>query len=217
MAYTTLENVQAEVRADAPFSSETFPSDTDVLRWISEADAYIDFLAGRSFEEATHVELINYDAEERIQLKHAPVLSITTFKYSTVPLGDATYPAWETKTNGTHYSVYEDRGEIEILSRNWSPASGNKRIEVTYTSGYETIPAYVQMLSTKLVAARVIDTTIAKDLNEKQSGKSISVGSISIVKSASFGVQSYVKLKGDIEELKAKIVEGTGTYRYNNY
>jgi hypothetical protein len=54
-------------------------------------------------------------------------------------------------------------------------------------------------------------------LKEKQSGKSISVGSISIVKPTDFGVASYKTLTSTIEDLKKEVIKGPGAFRYINY
>ena len=61
------------------------------------------------------------------------------------------------------------------------------------------------MLATKLVAKRVIDTVLAKDVAEKQSGKSVSIGSVSIVRPAEVGVSQYKSLTSDIDLLKAEL------------
>ena len=73
------------------------------------------------------------------------------------------------------------------------------------------------MLGTKIVAKRILDTVLQKDVREKQSGKSISVGSINIVKPADFGVKQYNTLGSEIEQIKSEIANGTGVYRYTNY
>lgn len=214
--YTTTELIEAELRATTSFSETTVPTKSTVESWMEEADAYIDRLAGQTFAETTYTELVDYDGSDRIQLKHAPVISVTTVKYSPYALGSSEYPGWVTKVSGTDYTVRETRGEVEILYP-WTPTEGSKRIEVVYVAGYKTPPGVVRMLATKLVAKRVLDTLMHKDLNEKQSGKSISVGSISITKPAEFGVNSYRALSVTIEDLKLQLTKGTGVYRYTNY
>ena len=108
----------------------------------------------------------------------------------------------------------ETPGEIEILSSNFTHVSGKKRFQITYRAGYSTVPSYVQMVATKLVVKRVIDTVLQKDTNEKQSGKSIGVGSINIVKPADFGVKQYSALTSDIEMLKKELLQSNLIYRY---
>lgn len=214
MTYTTKELVQAELRAESPFSSSTYPTDAEVDQWIVENDSHIDKIAGRTFASTQYVETLDYDGEDVITLENAPVISIDTFNYATFALGHASYPTFVAKTEDTHFTVYEDRGEVEILSSNFTPNSGKKRFEITYTAGYTTPPAYISMLAAKMVAKRVIDSVLQKDTNEKQSGKSISVGSISIVKPSDFGVNQYRDLKAGIEDLKLELVKGKLNYRY---
>ena len=216
MAYTTLQNIQDEIKATAPFSSDTFPSQQAVQRWISEADAVINQLSGNMYAQSTYVEEINYEGEDRIILKHAPIISVTSVEYSPYAIGTPDYPSYETKVEDTDYTVFNEKGYIEPLA-SWSPRSGSKQIKITYVAGYEDTPATIQMLSTKMVAKRVIDSVMAKDLNERQSGKSITAGSISIVKPSNYGVQSYKNLLVDIDEISKKLIEGTRTYRFINY
>ena len=106
-------------------------------------------------------------------------------------------------------------GEIALLGS--KPYIGRKSVQVNYTAGYATLPPRVQKLATKKVARRIIDSLLEKDVNEKQSGKSVSVGSISIVKPADFGVSQYKELKSSIEELEQQILNGTTAYRIGGH
>jgi hypothetical protein len=214
--YTIAANVQEELRLDVAFGAGTTPTLATVDRWIDEASAQIDQLAGRVFQSTQYTDDLDYDGEEVIQLKHSPIISIDTFNYATVDIASTAYPNYAVKTEDTHFTVYESRGEVALLLGNFSPITGRKRLEITYTAGYAVAPDNITMLATKLVAKRALDSVLNKDVNEKQSGKSISVGSISIVKPAQFGVQSYTALKSDITDLQNEIVSGTGVYRYNN-
>jgi hypothetical protein len=58
---------------------------------------------------------------------------------------------------------------------------------------------------------------LQKDINEKKSGKSVSVGSISIVKPADFGVSQYKELKSDIAMLEKSLIGGTSLYRLQTH
>ena len=210
--YTTATLVKNELRATSSFSSSTYPSLTTVTEWIYEISDYINQIAGRTYGVTSYSETFDYNGTDVLVLKNAPVISVTSVLYSTGVLGTTSYGLTDTKVENTDYTVYKDSGEIEFLS-NWKPTEGLKKIQVNYTAGYATTPYTVQMLATKLVAKRVLDSLMQKDVNEKQSGKSVSVGSISIVKPADFGVKQYTTISIDIDGLTQKIIEGTSFYR----
>lgn len=214
--YTTPQKVQEEIRATTQFSSTTYPSLQTVTGWISEEEDYINNLAGRTFGETAYSETLDYSGEEILTLQNAPIISVTSLLYSTAALGTDTYGLTATKVEEEDYTVYKDDGEITILS-NWSPEAGRKRIQVNYTAGYENVPLRIQMLATKKVAKRVLDSLMQKDVNEKASGKSVSVGSISIVKPADFGVSQYKTLLTDIAEMQNTILNGTSAYRIKTH
>ncbi len=211
--YTTPALVKSELRATQDFSATTIPTKTTIDTWISEESAYINFKSGQTFGSNSYTEVLDYNGEDRLLLEHAPIISVTSVLYSTSPLGTSTYGLSETQVDGVDYTTYDKSGEIVILPSGWNPSIGRKRIEVTYTAGNETTPLHIQKLATKLIAKRAIDTLMEKDIHEKASGKSISVGSVSIVKPANFGVESYKNLIVDIGQLTKEIVGGTGVYR----
>jgi hypothetical protein len=216
MAYTTAALVEAELSSAASFSTSSVPTLAQLTTWISETDAYIDQISSNVYAQSTYVDEINYEGEDRILLKHAPIISVTSVQYSPYALGSTEYPGYVTKTANTDYAVFLEKGYIEVLP-SWSPRSGLKQIKVTYVAGYTTTPLPVQMLATKMVAKRCIDMVMNKDLKEKQSGKSVSVGSISIVKSSEFGVSSYKNLSATIDQLKKEIIQGSTAIRFINY
>jgi hypothetical protein len=213
--YTTPKLVQEELKATDAFTDSTYPSLQAIEIWINEESAIVNRMAGINFGSTQYTQYYDYNGEEDLFLKHAPVITIDTFEYNTASLGNAA--SWTTKVEDTDFSVDQDRGVVTLISGNFSPSSGKKRMRITYTAGYDDIPYEVQKLATKLVAKRVIDSVLAKDTNERQSGKSISVGSISIVKPAQFGVNQYKELKSDIADLQQNIVKGTGVHRYGSY
>jgi hypothetical protein len=212
-SYTTAEYVQEELRASEAFSTSTVPTLATVERWIDEADAYIDTLAGRQFGDTPYSETIDYKGQDTIPLKNSPIISITSVLYTKYDLGDVNYALDNTASATTDYSLYEDTGDLIITS----PATfreGKKTIQVNYNAGYSTIPLEVRTLSTKMVAQRVLNTLINSNVNEGNDGGSISVGSISIVEPASYGVNSYKELGTTIKELQDSIVGEFKVHRY---
>ena len=213
--YTSLTNVQNELRATTAFSSSTSPTNTAVSRWIEEASDTINHLAGDVFGVTSYDEYIDYNSEDTILVKHSPIISVSSITYATVDVGlSGRSSSWVTKTEDTDYLVYTDRGTIDIIWANWQPSDGKKRIRVQYTGGYAEVPPRIQELCTKMVALRALDTLMASNVNSGNSGGSVSVGSISIVEPADFGIGSYKKLRDDIEMLKKEVVSGFGIHRY---
>ncbi len=213
--YTTPQKVQEELRATTAFSSATYPSLQTVTGWIQEESDEINTLSGRKWGVTSYSETIDYAGEGIITLKNAPLVSVTNFLYTSSPLGTDTYSLSASMVDGEDYTAYFDEGEIALLSN--KPYIGRKAAQINYTAGYETTPERIQKLATKKVTKRVVDSLISKDINEKQSGKSVSVGSISIVKPADFGVSQYKILKDEITELENKLTNGTTAYRIGGH
>lgn len=212
MSYTTAELVQSELRADTAFSGSTVPSLSDVTTWISQYDSYIDGLANRVFEVTAYTELVHYDKEAYLFIRHTPLVSVTTVEYNTNSDGEA--PEWVTLTENTDYAVDEKKGMIILFAKTYSYGTGYNKFRLSYTAGYSTIPTNVQMLSTKLVTQRVLNTLVSKNVNERSDGGSISVGDITIVEPANYGVGSYRQLGEDIHKLEEDIVGGFRVLRY---
>lgn len=218
MAYTTVALVEAELRIpnSASFSTSTIPTKAQVEAWIVDTEELIDAKASRSFNEESYTQAINYDGSGEIYLRNSPVTAVTELNYSPFKIGNPSYPSWQTLVEDTDFYV-DEKGIIKIIESNFKPQAGDKRFSVTYTAGYVTPPGYVRALASKMTAKRIIDTVLSKDVNEKQSGKSISVGSISIVKPAQFGVGQYNILKTEIDELSTELLKTDGVFRYTNY
>lgn len=219
MGYTTASKVQEELKLSTAFDSTTLPSLSTVTSWIEEESSYIDSISGKKFSETEYTQTIDYDGSDRIQLKYAPVISVTSLLYSTSELGSSTYALADTKVEDTDYTLYKETGEIGILWQNWSPKVGDKRMQIIYTAGYtsDDLPLFIQKLATKMVAKRSIDSALSNDIQQRKSGKSISVGSISIVKPSDYGVSGYKNITDDIDSLKNELLKDGGVYRYTNY
>jgi hypothetical protein len=212
MAYTTPELIASSLRADTSFSSTTIPSLDDVNVWINEIDSYIDNLANRKFAVSGYEELYHYDREAFLFVRYTPLVSVTTLEYNTSSNGSA--PVWVTLTENTDYIVDLRKGMIVLLTSTYNYGCGYNKFRVNYVSGYTTLPMNVQMLATKLVTQRVLDTLISKNVNERNDGGSISVGDISIVEPSNYGVGSYRQLGADIGKLEESIVGGFRVLRY---
>ena len=216
-AYTTAALIQAELQSSTAFSTGTLPTLAQVTEWIAEESEYINQLSDTIYGSTVYSsEFVDYDGENFIILENSPIISIGSVQYNTNPIGSTLGSSWVAKTEGTDYALYSDRGGIAILYNNFSPETGRKRFCITYTAGYATTPYHIQKLATKIVAERVINTLLQKNVNERNDGGSISVGSINIVEPASYGVNSYKQLKMDIEKLKDELAtKQFHVFRYN--
>lgn len=215
MVYTTTSNVEIELRATESFSTSTNPTLETVTQWIEETDAYIDSLAGRSFERTLRTENCDYNGDEYLVLRNSPIDSIESVQYATYPLGSENYPSYDTLTEDSEFTAYNDQGRIVWNYNVFRPTEGRKRFLVSYYSGSSDIPSDVKMLATKMVAQRVLNSLLNSNVNTSNDGGSVSVGSISIVEPASYGVNSYVKLGDTIEQLKQGIIGKFKVHRYN--
>ena len=213
-AYTSTTLVKNELRATADFATTTNPSLSTVTNWINEESEYINGLANNVFTSTSFSEIVDYNGGDVITLANAPVISITSVLYSPYSLGDALYNLSDTKVADTDYSCYNESGELIILP-SWKPSIGRKRIQINYTAGYSSVPLDVQKLATKLVANRVLSSLIHNNINTGADGGSISVGSISIVEPASYGVNSYKQLGTDIADLEKQVAKTSGMHRYS--
>jgi hypothetical protein len=215
MTYTTATLIEAEIRASELFSTATTPSLAQVTTWITETDAYIDHLTANAFAQTTYTdEYIDYNGESELILKHSPVIAVNSLMYNTNTLGSSDGEGFITKAAGTDYIVRPESGTILLPYTTFSPNFGLRRFKATYSAGYATTPAVVQMLSTKMVASRVLDSLFAGNTNSGETGGSISVGSISIVDPANVGVGTYKELKTGIKELQNDLVRNFSVYRY---
>jgi len=216
--YTNSTLIEAELRASSLFSATTVPSLVQLTTWITEESAKINHDAGYNIGSTQYVEYYDYDINESsIYLKAVPVITVDTLQYNPYELGNSSYSAgWETKTADTDYTVYEEKGKIDMLS-GFSPSDGRKKFKITYTAGYSEIPKTIQMLATKMTALRVLNSLIQSNVNDRNDGGSISVGSINIVEPSNYGVGSYTKLKNDIDDLRKDLITGFGVNRYGSY
>jgi len=212
--YTTTEKVESEIRAESQFSSTTSPSLNDVTSWIEQESAYIDTISGTSFSSIQTTVDLDYNGEdELIALPDSPILTFSKLSYSTSAIESGL--SYVEKVEDTDYTVYKETGEVALLS-GFSPAYGRKRFQVEYTYGYTDIPAQIEMLASKLVANRVLNTLLSSNVETANAGGSVSVGSISIVEPADVGVGTYRQLQTDINTLKKEILSGFKTFRYRD-
>lgn len=218
-SYTTAQLVQSELRATDAFASTTVPSLSTVTTWIEQESENINHLAsGAIFGTSQINEVLDYNGEDSIYVTTSPVISVDTLLYNTTQVWDDNYSSsWEEKTENSDFIVKDNRGRIDILFPQFKPKEGKNKFDITYTAGYETTPKTIETLATKMVALRVLNSLVHNNVNNEDLGGSVSVGSISIVEPADFGVKSYEALKSEVDEMKKGLVSGFGVFRFGEY
>jgi hypothetical protein len=210
--YTDATLVQAELRATTSFSGSTVPTLSQVQQWIVEESDLINRMAGTVFGVTRYQEYYDYNGDDSIILRHSPVVSLQTVEYNTSALGAV--PSWVTKLSPTDFVLDDVRGELILPMTSFSPSEGKRRFRITYVAGFNPVPLNIQMLATKMVSLRVLNSLIYSNVNTSNDGGTVSVGSITITEPASYGVGSYKQLKTDIAELQSSLLKSNGVYRY---
>ena len=207
MVYTTAELVQAELRATTAFSASTNPTLTTVNTWITQITDYIDGLTGQSWESTSYTQYIDTGVSE-LYLEKSPIITVDSLSYNTNADGEA--PDYVARTEDVDYVVYEDLGKIALNTNKFSPVNGKKKgLKVVYTAGYATVPSRIQMLSTMMVTERVLSSLMNDNVESRNAGGSISVGSINIVEPGDYGVGTYKMLQSNIKALKDELTHTT--------
>jgi hypothetical protein len=211
MAYTTVALVSEELNG-LTINSSTIPSSTSVQTWISQADSQINMRTGKVWESTVASSvLFDSNGTRYFRFPQAPVISISTFEYEQNGLG-AESESWVSLTEGRNedYILYVMDGEIQFTGKSVYPVYGKQNIRTTYTYGYSTTPAYIQRLSTLMVASRIIETIINDSASE--GGGSVTVGNISITDPGTFGVSYLNSMKEEMASLWNEIGD-TEVYR----
>lgn len=211
--YTTPEMVQAELQSTTSFSASTVPKLDTVQQWIYETSDYINQMSGRTYSVNQYVDYLDYDGSTFLTPRHSPIVGITKLEYNTNPLGQVA--SWSTLTADLDYALDEYPSQVILPFTSFRPVEGPKRFRITYLAGDIQTPYNITMLATKMVTDRVISSLLNQHINEGNDGGSISVGSISIVEPASYGVQNYKRLKDDIKGLQDDLLKNKfGVFRY---
>ena len=210
MTYTTEALVEAEL-GGFTVDATTNPTTTEMAVWITEANSEIELRTGEVFSsETVSSEVYDWNHDDNIlRLKKPNILSITSLEYNSSNAGIT--PSWTSKTENTHFYVETDYGEVEIITGAFAPISGKRRFRVSYTHGHSSVPAQIQMLATKMVAKRVVDSVINSQASV--AGGAVSVGTLSVDDPSMFSPQVSKGLRDEIEHLLAKVSGDFKTYR----
>lgn len=211
--YTDASDVSDELQGYAIDSTST-PSSTVVEGWITEAEAEINDRTHNVYTSTTvSSEIYDWDnvGDGIFRLSYSPIISVTTLEYNSSGFGDT--PTWSTKTEGdaADFIVYEEQGEIEFVTKNFSPSSGTNRFRMTFNYGTSSVPLTVKTLATKIVARRVVGAIINNQGTE--GGGTVKVGTIEVTEPAAFTMNLFDKLGTEIEDLYSKVLGTFQTFR----
>jgi hypothetical protein len=216
-SYTTASLVEAEIRADAAFSSSTTPTLSSVNNWINEESALINLMTHEIYSSTTvSSTYVDYDGSGILRFPHAPLISITSIEYNVY--GEGLASSWVALTEGIdkNYISYLDEGEACFVSGvnvtvNVLPRAGKQRLRLSYVYGYNTVPTEIQRLCTLMVAKRVIMSLINSQANSE--GGEIQVGTIRVADPSNFS-PNYVKaMTEEIRQAQMDMGSKLKTYR----
>jgi len=179
--YTNEDLIEAEIGTN--ITSSTTPSSLQVSEWIREAEDEIDEKTGTTFSSGTvtnsiqsydeHTELLVDRAElgysgvfllDENGKKVAPIISITSL-YRNVSSDDAT-DSWSllTENTGTGGDFILDKltGMVTFVSN--APYLRKRAIKWTGAVGNANVSPRVKKLATKLVAQRVLQSKVKKNM-----------------------------------------------------
>lgn len=214
MKYCTLQDVEAELRASENFTSSTVPTKTQVENWIEQESDRITVASNRVYgEEEVTNQLFDYFGEDFLSFDQAPVTEVGSVEYNE---GTVTDTSFVSLTEGSDYILYEDRGQIKFVGE-FSPDRGEQRFRVSYTYGYESTPGRIRRLCSKLVAKRVLESLVSSNVENRNTGGTVSVGSIRIVEPEDYGIGSYRALREEAEKELMSLSSSVSTFRNNIY
>ena len=215
--YTTLQLIEAEIRASTPLSASTTPTSTMVATWIQEASNEIELHTGELFSSTTESStLFDYDGSGIFMLPYNDVLSVDKVEYNTSDIRSTA--SWITLQEGgdKDYITYLEEGEIHFTSglnssNKIMPLAGKQRFRISYKFGYNGTPLYVQRLATLLVAKRILLSLINSQSNTE--GGTIQIGTIRITDPSNYGIQHFNNLNDEIDRIYADIGAEFNTFR----
>ena len=154
MALTTL----ASVKIHLGISGST---EDDLLNQLIDCvDSVIHHYTGRkSFESASRTEYLDGNGKDELFLAHRPLTSVTGVWVDPdgyYGKGTDAFPSANEWTEGSYFvpqseeAAEQNASMLVAINRVWPEGRGN--IKVTYTAGYETIPADLELAANTLIA-----------------------------------------------------------------
>jgi hypothetical protein len=121
--------------------------ENEVQRTITAASAFIANIIHQPLRPTTDPLVVNGNGSNRLALRYAPVISVTSVKINGQTVGAAT-------PGGVDSGWLLDRPANSLVLRGRVFDKGIGNVEVVYVSGYTTIPASVEQACLELVVTK---------------------------------------------------------------
>lgn len=141
-------------------------SDTLLSSLITSASAYIENWTNRVFSSSSNTAKFNGNNSHIMMLKDYPIISVTSVK-----VGNTYYSA----SDGMSVGYVADDVAIYLIGAIYE--KGYSNIEISYTSGYATIPADIKQVCIDLVAYKFKETDRVGILSKTMAGEVVSFDS----------------------------------------
>jgi len=164
--------------SSAPSSGITISADYDygdipnseIQEILNRANEELVLFTGRNFESGSTSEYLDVeDGQTEFFLNNYPVITISSVKVNTASSVTDT-PAWSSSTEGlgNDYIADLDWGRIRFIDN--YPPKGERRIEVSYTYGYSSVPSLAKELEILLATRKMINSAVYKAIFKGQDG-----------------------------------------------
>jgi len=206
--------IASKVSVEIDLSGDTYPGEfylTEVYTPSTRISFSPFFITANDKKgNSRRYELLVYDEDnEKYEYKTGVKIESET----------STHNFYEGRTYIEEFTV--DTDNFEVFELTYYPVINNSiRVYFVDESNPSSITEEELLLVESFLdadAQRILNTSIQKNVMTGNDGGSVSVGSISIVEPASYGVNSYRELSNDIKILKEDILKGFGVFRYNSY
>lgn len=170
------------------FLSLPAEQDTALLQsLITSASAFVANWLSRDIFSQTYVETVNGNGGDRMVLKNYPVTAIDSMGIDGLPLNVSTL------TNGGSADgyVFDDS---TLYLRGWSLSPGVQNITVTYTAGYDSVPADLAQACVEIVATKYKRRTNLEVSGKTLNGETISYTMTDIPASAKVVLSQYQRV-----------------------
>ena len=141
--------------------------------------------------------------DDQFKLNKNPILTITTLEVNDA--GPSDTDSWRTLTENTgsggDFLVNLDIGLITFVNN--KPSQGQRKVRVSYTYGFSTVPADVERLCILLAIKSIITSSTTSSQFEGTDG--FSIPDLSISKGISGGISYLEDLRAEIKDLWAII------------
>lgn len=215
VSYCSIQDVEAELRADNNFTSDTIPTKTQVENWIEDASDEVRHIAAQEYDSQTTTGVFDYSHDGDILLPNTPVQSVNKVEYDD---SRPTDPAnFEELDEGDDYEVYLDRGLVDLYDEHKTFIEGKKRFRVSYDYGTGQIPSRVRGLVSMKVAYRVLQSLLNQHVEDDNTGGETSVGSITIKKPGDYSAKNMRLLRERIAEREERLRDEFGVFRSSVY